>query len=495
MFTLRSETKNSTVFIATVLLYLLIYRSLDVLCLRHLHHDRAFDALFEQLTAVLIGTGDGARRVIRVRGASAGAIELCPAILAVGAGIGVAQLEFILHLGIGHAVIDVAQKILGVADELVTRIQIAPRGDRHVLRTRAAARDALIDARTRVQIEHIVVEGDGLAFLFSSEHILGEDLVLFKKHGKIIIGQRIRIVGRAYHRLHRKLRKAEVGHMEDVVGEIGVVVGEGAADVVAPVAAPFDEVLEFRYDDVIAAVAVDGFSQAVMHLFSAVEAEHDIVALLVGKVDHLVIEQNAVGGQRKAEVLALLLLDASAIGNSLLDDVKVHQRFSAEEVDLQISSRARVLDQEVDRLLGDLKAHQRPVAVVFALARKAVFAVEVAGVRDVQAQRLDDGIARLEVKGKIRVIVGGEQPALLFQLLDIVDAVADLGFINGSVISISREHCGDDAVSIRILVHPDDIVSEIIHHMDAAAENIQHDVVAVEFVTVYHRFLRNKQYH
>ena len=94
----------------------------DVLSLSDLHHDRTFDALFEQFAAVFIGAGNGAGRVICVGGASAGAIQLCPTILAVGAGIGVAQLEFILHGGVCDAVIHVAQQVILIADKLVTRI-------------------------------------------------------------------------------------------------------------------------------------------------------------------------------------------------------------------------------------------------------------------------------------------------------------------------------------------------------------------------------------
>ena len=76
--------------------------------------------------------------------------------------------------------------------------------------------------------------------------------------------------------------------------------------------------------------------------------------------------------------------------------------------------------------------------------------------------------------------------------------IAGVG-INGvavlAVLPAVLEHGGDDAVRVRILVQPDDIIGEIVHDMDAAAENIEDDVVAVEFVTVYHKFLRNEQCH
>ena len=240
--------------------------------------------------------------------------------------------------------------------------------------------------------------------------------------------------------------------MEDVVGEVGVVVGEGTAHIVAPVAAPFDKVLELRHYHIIAADAVHGLAQAVVYLFSAVEAQHYVVALFVGEVNDLVVEQYAVGRKGKAKVLALLLFDAPAVGGYLFDHLKVHQRLSAEEVDLEVPSRARVLYQKVDSLFSYLKAHQRPVAVILALTREAVFAVEVAGVRDVQAQRLDHGVASLEVKGEVGVIVRGKELTLVFQLFDIRDAVAYLSFVDLAVAAVFFEHQRDHLVSAFILV-------------------------------------------
>ena len=61
---------------------------------------------------------------------------------------------------------------------------------------------------------------------------------------------------------------------------------------------------------------------------------------------------------------------------------------AAEEVHLQIGPGAGILNQEVQRLLAHLEAHERPLTVVLALAGEAVLAVEVAGVGHVEAQCL-----------------------------------------------------------------------------------------------------------
>ena len=64
--------------------------------------------------------------MVTVGRTAAGAVELGPAILALLAGIGVAVLELIPDLGIGDTFPDIAHEVLGVADELVAGVQVAP---------------------------------------------------------------------------------------------------------------------------------------------------------------------------------------------------------------------------------------------------------------------------------------------------------------------------------------------------------------------------------
>ena len=67
--------------------------SCQLLVLSNFYHDGALDTLLEQLTAVLVDAGDAAGGVVGVGCTAAGAVELGPAVLALGAGIGVAVLE------------------------------------------------------------------------------------------------------------------------------------------------------------------------------------------------------------------------------------------------------------------------------------------------------------------------------------------------------------------------------------------------------------------
>ena len=152
--------------------------------------------------------------------------------------------------------------------------------------------------------------------------------------------------------------------MEDIVGKVGVKVGIGAAHIVVLVAALFHELLKLGHDAVVAAVACAVHTETVVDLLAAVQTQHHVVALLVAEINDVIIDQHAVGGHGKAEVLVVDLLLLAAVGHQLFDHIKVHQRLAAKEVHFQIAAGAAVLDEEVHGALAHLKAHQGAVAVV-----------------------------------------------------------------------------------------------------------------------------------
>ena len=143
------------------------------LALCDLHHHGAFDALFEQLTAIFVNSVDASRCVICIGRTTAGAIKSRPAIAAFCTRISVALSELILCLNVFDPVPNVTKAVFLVADELMTRIQLTPRGDSHIFCTRAASGDALVDARAVFEVEHIMIEGERTAFLFTLDHFFG----------------------------------------------------------------------------------------------------------------------------------------------------------------------------------------------------------------------------------------------------------------------------------------------------------------------------------
>ena len=262
---------------------------------------------------------------------------------------------------------------------------------------------------------------------------------------------------------------------------------EGAAHVVVPAAARRDELLELRHDLVPAAVARVVDAVAVVDFTAPVEAQHDVAHLAVCKVDHVVVDQHAVRRQREAEILVAFLFAAARVGDELLDDVEVHQRLAAEEIDLQIAAAARMLDQKVERLAADLERHDGAVAVVLALAREAVGAVEVAGVRHVQAQRLDDVRALLLERAGDRLKgVRREELAVRFELLDLVAAFENVLLGHVLAAAVFLEHRGADLRARARLIHADDVVGDLVHNVHRAGTDVQHNVEPAEFVAMYH---------
>ena len=56
-----------------------------------------------------------------------------------------------------------------------------------------------------------------------------------------------------------------------------------------------------------------------------------------------------------------------SVCNQIFDNLPVHQRLSAEEIDLQVVTVAGIGDQEIKRLPANLKTHQRTAAMVLSL--------------------------------------------------------------------------------------------------------------------------------
>ena len=127
------------------------------------HHNGALNPFFEQLASVGIGPVDVPAGVVGVGRAAAGAVEPGPAVPAVGVGHHVTSVEFLSQLGVGDPLPYIPHGVGGVVDKLVAGEELPPGGHRQILRARAAARHALVQAGPPLQVQHVVVEGDGPA--------------------------------------------------------------------------------------------------------------------------------------------------------------------------------------------------------------------------------------------------------------------------------------------------------------------------------------------
>ena len=416
---------------------------------------------------------------------AAGAVKPGPAGLAVRTGVDIAALERITNLRMGHAVPHIPQLVLRIGDKLVTGIEIAPGGDGHVLRAGATAGNALVDAGALGKVDHIVIEGNGLALLLPANHILGQQLILLEENRQILLGQLAGISRLGHHRLHGELGEAEViRHVEDVLGEVRIVMREGTAHVVVLIAPLLHKVLEVGHNPVIAAAAGSVYTEAVVDLLPAVQAQHHIVALLIGPLDDLVINVHAVGGQGEAEILVVLLLHRTGIGHQLLADLEIHKGLAAEEVHLQIPAGAGILDQEIQGALTGFKAHEAGIAVELSLRGEAVFTVQVAGMGHQKTKGLHHSIPVFECAGNVLVNVLCKKLSAVDELLNVGEGI--LNGLRGSL----RVQLGQ-LLFCRLPVESgvqqvDAVIGQLVRHMDTGAEYVNDDIVAIHLVLMNH---------
>ena len=149
-------------------------------------------------------------------------------------------------------------------------------------------------------------------------------------------------------------------------------------------------------------------------------------------------------------------------------------------------------DQEIQRLFPDVEGHQRPLTVEAPLARETVFAVQVAGMRDVQAECLHDVPgAFLERTGDVLISIRRIELPGFHKGFHVRDALADLFFRHVRAVFELLQDPADDFLFFMIRIERDDLVGDVIHRVDRAGAAVQDDIVSVQPILMYHglRFL------
>ena len=135
-----------------------------------------------------------------------------------------------------------------------------------------------------------------------------------------------------------------------------------------------------------------------------------------------------------------------------------------------------------------LKAHQRAVALILALTCKAVGAVEIAGVSYVQAESLDDLAVVLVIASKAFVLVDREELARRLECRNIVKALVDLSFVYVVEVGITLEDSLNYLLGRVSLIHFDNIVSDLVDGVYRSACCVEHDIVSVKLILMYHNY-------
>ena len=181
--------------------------------------------------------------------------------------------------------------------------------------------------------------------------------------------------------------------------------------------------------------------------------------------------------------MKLLLL--SAVCHKILDHLPVHKRFAAEKVDFEIAARSAVFHEKIQSALSDFVGHKRTLAVILALRCKTVFAVEIAGVRNVKAHCFEHRIALCQNIDVRFECVFREKFALFFELFNVVYALQNVCLAHALVFILFANIFGN-LLCARMLVRVDNVVRHVVHAVYASACGVKHDVVSVEFERMNH---------
>ena len=295
----------------------------------------------------------------------------------------------------------------------MAREHLTLRVHRTVFVPTAAAAQALDCTGSLIEIQHKVEKVEALPLQLALQHDSGQPVVLLKNSRQILFAQRIGQRRVADHRLHRHLIEAQIHHMQNILRKVQIVARKRPADIIILIPALCHKLPVFGNDSRIASLTAGIRPHRVIDLRTAIERKHDIVHFRIEKIHDFLVEQNAVGGHCKAELLAGFFFPFAGIGHRLPDHVEVHQRLPAEKVQLQMPASDRFFNQKIDGRLRHVKAHHLRLAAVNPLPGKTILAAEVAVVRHMQAHRLKRG--RHHAVGKLRIVVLAEQQAVFLE--------------------------------------------------------------------------------
>ena len=189
--------------------------------------------------------------------------------------------------------------------------------------------------------------------------------------------------------------------MQQVIHKISIMMGIGTAHVIFQIAALFHHLLELWNDQIVAALTITAATHAVIHFFTAVQAEHHIAHFLITKVHDLFIQQHTIGGQSKTEILVVDLFLFSSVSHQLLHHFPVHQRLAAKKVHFQIVPAAGIRNQKIQRLLTHFIAHDAAITMVLAFLGKTVLTSQITIMSHMKAKCLHHRLTLLKIPGNI----------------------------------------------------------------------------------------------
>ena len=267
---------------------------------------------------------------------AAAAVESCPAFHTSLFAQYICFLEVSAQVKVYNTGIYSTYFICFFPNKLMTRIQIPFRTDCQIIMACPAAAQTFWQARTTGQVYVKVEEVIRLAFFVLLYIMFAQFFILSACCEYIFVSQCIVKLSRCYYRFHGQFTEAQLYHMCHVGSEISVVVCISTAQIIFfPVSVGY-EFLEFFHDQIVRAFPIWEFTHIIVSAFSAVQAQYSADAFFVQEVLYFFGEQYTVGGHGEFEDFVVDGTLFFPVFHQFTAYVKVQQRLTAKEIDLNM---------------------------------------------------------------------------------------------------------------------------------------------------------------
>ena len=120
--------------------------------------------------------------------------------------------------------------------------------------------------------------------------------------------------------------------MHNIICKVLVLCSKSTSNKIAFTVSSFNKFFCTGNYSVIAAVSCIVMANFIMNFFSSVNADNDIVHILIYEVNSFLIHQSTISGCRKPKMLTGTFFKASSICNRFFYNIKINHRFSAEKI-------------------------------------------------------------------------------------------------------------------------------------------------------------------
>ena len=370
-----------------------------------------------------------------------------------------------------HPMEHIAQAIAFPSYKLVARIEVSIFRHGIVFMPRAASCQTLRHAGTVGKI-HVEVEKEK-SFSFPMPFQIGlRQTVVFLADARQIFLRKAKRGILQHNGLHGEDVKALVMDIQYILREVHVFLRVSAPQVIVLPSAGVRELLEILQHTVIGSMSSRIGTHIVMDCFPSIQAQYQGDVVLIQPSDGVIVQQHSVGGQCELEAFPRFLFALPHIFRDGLDRFQIHQRLSAEKVDLAMLSVRGMLDDVVHRRAANLLAHHGAFSPIAAAVSKAVSASQIAVLRHHQAKGFHHAVLP---KGRRHHDIGRKKLSCVHQFMQFRKRFPQLRFF------ILPFPFRNDSFLICPIKDLHDIVYHFVDHMHCPAVDIQQDIGAVLF--------------